>query len=199
MNVLSEECNLFVGCYPSNPLPHLHPFHFEIQRLWCKASPPFPNWWVFASISAVIVYITSQKCCPSCSGVLPHVVACFKRGTYSLLQPNGAHVFFSLQHWCTFCFVWWCWCCSHRWVLSQSACLVSFIHWRSGGRGEGGRWGDARDWVSVTWALCCAHRTGHKAKVNCRENQKVGKFPYHKKIPLLLHVTVDILLHNVCI
>ena len=50
-----------------------------------------------------------------------------------------------------------------------------------------------RDWV--TWGLCCAHRTGHKAKVNWRENQKVGKFPYHKKIPF---ITVDILLHNVC-
>ena len=64
-------CNLFVGCYHSNPLPHLHCFHFEIQRLWYKASPSsFPDWWTYASISAVMVYIISQKCCPSCGGVL---------------------------------------------------------------------------------------------------------------------------------
>ena len=77
--------------------------------------------------------------------------------------------------------------------IEPVACLVSFIHWRRGGRREGGGWEDMRDWV--TWGLCCAHRTGHKAKVNWRENQKVGKFPYHKKIPF---ITVDILLHNVC-
>ena len=51
--------------------------------------------------------------------------------------------------------------------------------------GRGRMVGDARDSVSVTWALCCAHRTGHKAKVNWRENQEVAKFPYHKKFPLL--------------
>ena len=66
VNVSSEECNLFVECYPSNPLPHLHPFHFEIKDCGTRLMqglPPFPNWWTYASI---FVYIISQKCCPSC-------------------------------------------------------------------------------------------------------------------------------------
>ena len=115
VNISSEECNLFVECYPSDPLPHLHPFHFKIQlRLQHQHHHTKQN--------------VHQYCRERNTSVRDYIM----RDNISKRQSTGRkHMStnwgkgggLASQSW---------------WVLSQSACLVSFTHWRRGGRRVGG-------------------------------------------------------------